>query len=116
MLLVIIKKYRFLYSAKELIGKERETMENVKRICGKTRNLTGEDGRYFQLNYHVMEDAVFVDEFTDPTHKMKRDHNDNNVIECGCIYTPMKMTEIEQMVQNELAIRNIDIAKIKRRL
>lgn len=76
-------------------------IKGIKEICSKSQNCKGDYGNYFiQVFYNKAENRAFYEEHCSKNSRCYC--NNSDVYEIGIISQPMKMIEIETMVNRQI--------------
>lgn len=73
-------------------------IKNIKAVAGETKRLTKGGSEYLQLNFDKNDKRAFVNDFFDDSRSCFARYEDKNIIVIGNITKPMKMTEIEELI------------------
>ncbi len=76
-------------------------IKGIKEVCTKSKNCRGLYGSYFiQIFYNAKENRVFYEEHCSENSRCICDNPD--IYEIGIISEPMKMVDIETMVNQQM--------------
>ena len=82
-------------------------ISGLKKIAGETKSLQGHySSLYLQLNYDTSDGHAWTDQHCSLGHNSWSRYNDENIINCGVISSPMTMKEIADMIERAMCERN----------
>lgn len=78
-------------------------IKGLKAISGETKTLKGcYDANYLQLVYNVESGEAWTIFHSDLGHSWQTHYDDENIINCGNIFTPKTQKELKEIIENSV--------------